>query len=132
MSYLEPEWAGTLNVTCEAEVERKTITPGLRDALKALIAGPADPWDVSSLTEEQRLQRRVNAHQSLIQHVQVALAQITPREYVCGYSGPADVTLHHGRMLWTCPVCGEDHNDLAPAPDEEPDPDRWHDERREV
>lgn len=124
-----PDWAGRMTFTCSMEVEREFITPGLKRLMKTLFSPVEDPWKASR-TELEEYKSLLRARESQIAALKRELSIIDEFTMTCGWEGEADAYIWHGKIEWDCPRCGEHHADDVPD-DEEPDPDRYHDERRE-
>jgi hypothetical protein len=120
----EPDWVGQMEVTCSmTDVERQVITGEMEKNLRILAGGPveiSDPWSRSRSPEQvAALKQRI---------VDRALADLI-REwrrnetltFACSFEGETEVTLGQGHAYWTCPVCGEEHDDTS-GPLVDPDP----------
>lgn len=123
----EPDWVGQMEVTCSlTDVERKVVTPEMVKYLTILRDGVAypDPWAAlqsEEEMEEQRRRDRDNAARRLVW----AWNRGEDLTFSCTFEGETEVALMGGRHLWTCPVCGEDHDDEAGPLDVPDGPDTW-------
>jgi hypothetical protein len=129
MGYLdppEPDAEGTDTFTCSREVERKFVTPEMEQHLTILRDGPKvpEPWAATRDPEvvAQLVERaRVRAVDNLLR----AWKDAEEFTGTCGWSGEADYEVWHGSICWTCPSCGEDHDDESAEDRWGPDPDYY-------
>ena len=114
----EPDWAGSDEFTCSSEVHRKFITPAMERILRSFREEPADLW-AKHRTPEERQKMRVRIMQGRVNSLLVEWARVEGMDRTCGWEGEADCYIIGSRVYWTCPACGEDHDD--PANDDRPD-----------
>jgi hypothetical protein len=112
----EPEWAGRMEFTCSAEVNRKFITPEMEKILRSFSEEPADPWAANRTDEEVR-EMRVRMMTTRVNALLREWASIEGMDRTCGWEGEAECFIDRGRLGWDCPACGEEHDDPAPEPD---------------
>lgn len=113
----EPDWAGSDEFTCSSEVHRKFITPAMESILCSFSDEPNDPW-AASRTDEQIEQLRRRMTLSRVNSLLREWARIEGMDRTCGWEGETDCYIIGSRLYWTCPACGEEHDD--PADDDEP------------
>jgi len=120
----EPDFAGDDEFTCSAEIERKMITPDMTRHLTALRDGivPPDPW-AESRTPDMVAAYSERAKQRTIADLLREWRGIEEVLRTCGWEGEAHYVVVGDRLLWTCPGCGEEHDD--PADRDDPDPERY-------
>jgi hypothetical protein len=114
----EPDWAGSDEFTCSSEVNRKFITPAMARILKSFGEQPIDPW-AEHRSPEQIEALRVRMMESRINDLLREWARIEDMDRTCGWEGETDCYIVGLRVFWTCPACGEEHDD--PADDDRPD-----------
>lgn len=112
----EPDWVGTMEFTCSSEVERKIITPTMTQILRSFGDEPIDPW-AEHRSPEQIERMRVRMLESRVNDLLREWSLIEYTIFTCGWEGETEAVIQGERMLWTCPVCGEEHEDPAPDPD---------------
>jgi len=120
----EPEGAGTDTFTCSMEVTRKFITPDMERELVILRDGPKinDPWAAERFPDEVEIAKERstrNAVQALLRAWKIA----EDWTGTCGWEGETDYAIWHGSIQWTCPSCGEEHDDEQAEDRWGPDPD---------
>jgi hypothetical protein len=119
----EPDWVGQQDVTCSmTDVERKVITPAMQAILKRMFnpdTAVADPWLATRGPEEvAKMRERVIAR--AIGDLKREIGFAEELTFSCTFDGETEVTVIGDRLLWTCPVCGEEHDDTAE--DDRPEP----------
>ena len=112
----EPDWVGQMELTCSSEVHRKFITPAMERILKSFGEEPIDPW-AEHRSPEQVEALRVRMMERRISDLLREWARIEGMDRTCGWEGEAEVVFFGTRMTWTCPACGDEHDDPAPEPD---------------
>jgi len=115
----EPDWAGSDEFTCSSEVHRKFITPAMERILASFADAPLDPW-AQGRTEDEREALRVRMMRSRVSELLREWARIEGMDRTCGWEGETDCYIVGSRVYWTCPVCGEEHDDPA-NDDDRPD-----------
>jgi hypothetical protein len=126
----EPEWAGNDEFTCSAEVNRKFITPEMGRILASFGQQPLDPW-AEHRSPEQIEALRVRMMERRISELLREWARIEDMDRTCGWEGETECYIANGHLYWTCPACGEEHDDPADRVTEDPDPDRLYEEMRD-
>jgi hypothetical protein len=120
----EPDWAGQMEVKCSmTDVERKVITPSMQEHLKHLFSpldSIADPWRETRTPEMvEQMRQRIVAR--AIEELRREIGQAEELTFSCTFEGETEVTVGQGHAWWTCPVCGEEHDDTS-GPLVDPDP----------
>lgn len=114
MTMYEPDWVGTMEFTCPSDNHRKMITPAMSVILRSFSDEPVDPW-ASTRTAEQVEQMRLRMMQSRVNDLLREWARIEGMDRRCGWEGEAECYVYNGRLLWTCPACGDEHEEPADA-----------------
>jgi hypothetical protein len=130
----EPDWVGPMEVKCSlTDVERKVITPSMQTHLKHLfdpLGSVADPWKATRTPEMvEQMRQRILAR--AIEELRREIGFAEELTFSCTFEGEAEVCIDRGQACWTCPVCGEEHQDSAEAFTEDPDPDRYYEQLRD-
>ena len=127
----EPDWEGSMERHCEADVTRKIVTPDMEKLLKELQDGRNgfDTGWYNALSDEEKAKADHRWLSGRVNMLVLAWRAGEEIDFVCTFDGEADAAIENGRVFWTCPVCGHEHDDEA-AP-EGPDPDDWRDEQLE-
>lgn len=120
MGYYDPpepdEWIGQMEFTCSMEVHRKMVTPEMERILRSFAETPADPW-ADQCTPEEVEAMRVRMMVRRVNDLLREWGLIEGMDRTCGWEGETEAYIAQGRMVWTCPACGEEHDDPAPEPD---------------
>lgn len=124
----EPDWVGEEDVTCGTERGRKVLTVEMERLINAMDAPPTVTWVYP--TEQDRLDAELSYLRGMVGRLAKMMDAVEATDLECSFDGTADVVLMGGRLLWTCPVCGEEHDEDA-ADRYERDPDDYRDEQME-
>jgi hypothetical protein len=109
-------------------VERKVITPSMQEHLKHLFnpdSAVADSWITTrNGMEVQHMRERVKNR--AIEELRREIGQAEDLTFSCTFEGETEVVIGQGHAWWTCPVCGEEHDDTSgPLVDPDPPYDTW-------
>jgi hypothetical protein len=111
----------TIDVTCGEVVSRRFVTPDLERAVKALAL--TSKMSVAEFDAAKRMFREAMTVVREWQRTDVA------EDVTCTFDGEVEAMVGQGRVTWTCPCCGTEHDEDEDKRFPGPDPDRFHDDR---
>lgn len=107
----EPYWVGEENMTCGKESERKVITPDVAKLIADMADPTPSPWKYP--TEAEGVQAEFDYLKASVVRLKAMVDAIEETDLECSFEGKVDVAVGGDTAYWTCPVCGEDHEEDA-------------------
>lgn len=107
-------------MTCGEEAPRKVITPEVAKLIADMADPTPSPWTYP--TEAEGVQAELDYLKGKVTRLKSLVDAIEETDLECSFEGDVDVALGGQTLYWTCPVCGEEHEEDASDRFEE-DPD---------
>lgn len=119
----EPDWVGEETMTCGVEADRKVITPDMAKLIDEMADPAPSPWQYP--TEAEGVAAELAYLKAKAAYLKALVDATEETELECSFDGKVEVALMGGTLLWTCPVCGEEHEeDASDRYERDPDDER--------